>query len=165
MIKWLTTTLVIALVAATAITIHYSTTLSQKQEELSTQAVGLADIPLKELSEIDLVVKYLKEQNCTNLLRERLHAYILHTMILSKTAQMLYTITEDVKYRELHIAARNLESFFIFVTNKRDIAGMLEERLSTLQKISSLFREKLRITDFTEEDARLLRELSEEVWD
>ena len=164
-LKWLLViVLVIALTIATSLVLRENITLSEKQRKLFTQAIRLSDISLRELAEIDFAVKNLMEHDDTSLLRERLHEYIIHAMILSKTSYMLYVITDDTKYRELHTAARNLESFFISVTNKQDVAGMLEEKLPTLQEISSLLRGKLRITDFTKEDAQRFRELSEEVF-
>ena len=164
-LKWLVVAvLVIALTVSTILVLRENITLSGKQRELFTQAVRLSDIPLRELAEIELAVKNLMEHDNTNLLRERLHEYTIHAMILSKTSHMLYVITEDTKYRELRTAARNLESFFISVTNKQDVTGILEEKLPTLREISSLLRGKLRITDFTEEDVQRLRELSEEIF-
>ena len=81
-------------------------------------AIAISDVPLRELDEMGSMLEYLIEHSTDELLKERISKYRFHARTLYYSSTILYTSTQDEKYQIFGTAMKNLESFFVSISNK-----------------------------------------------
>ncbi|GAB6134728.1 hypothetical protein [Thermococcus prieurii] len=90
--------------------------------------------------------KTMVEYNASaDLLRERAGRYAYCAQVLSEASESLYELTGKESYRNLHVAASNLEIFFNHVRNSEEPKKYLLKNVDALVALGNAFSEAYKV--------------------
>ncbi|MCD6088920.1 hypothetical protein J7K07_04295 [Candidatus Bathyarchaeota archaeon] len=161
--KWVIALLFILLIAYSGFVTYNWLEGEKEKKVMMSYAIAISDIPLRELSEMESTLEYLREHNAEDLLKERISKYQFHARTLYYSSSILYTLTQDEKYQIFRTTMRNLESFLISVNNKPNTKEIIENNINVLKQMGRILNTINRIDNLTLMDAENLLKLSEEL--
>ena len=161
--KWVITLVFILLIAYSGFVTYSWLDGEKEKKDMMSYAIAISDLPLRELDDMGSMLEYLIEHSTDEVLRERISEYRSHARALYYSSSILYTSTQDEKYRVFKDAMKNLENFFISVNNRPDIRKFIENNLDTLKQMENILDTIDRINDLTIPNAEELLELSGEL--
>ena len=161
--KWVIALLFILLIVYSGFVTYNWLEGEKEKKVMMSYAIAISDIPLRELSEMEATLEYLREYNAEDLLKERISKYQFHARTLYYSSSILYTLTQDEKYQIFRTTMRNLESFLISVNNKPNTKEIIENNLNVLKQMGYILNTINRINNLTLMDAENLLKLSEEL--
>jgi len=161
--KWVIALLFILLIVYSGFVTYNWLEGEKEKKVMMSYAIAISDIPLRELSEMESTLEYLREYNAEDLLKERISKYQFHARTLYYSSSILYTLTQDEKYQIFRTTMRNLESFLISVNNKPNTKEIIENNLNVLKQMGYILNTINRINNLTLMDAENLLKLSEEL--
>jgi len=161
--KWAIVLAFILLVAYSGFVTYNWLDGEKEKEDMMSYAIAISDLPLRELDDMGSMLEYLIEHSTEEVLRERISEYRFHARTLYYSSSILYTSTQDERYRVFKAAMKNLENFFISVNNKPDIREIIESNLDILKQMESILNTIDRIDNLTTPNAEELLELSGEL--
>ncbi|ASJ05022.1 hypothetical protein [Thermococcus barossii] len=111
----------------------------QREAELGATMNGLlevSDMAIFCLEDSDSLGILLKSNVSDDVLRERLSRYTYCSLMLRKASLSIYLANNEERYRNLSLAAADLEVYFHATMNSRNPRKLLSENMETIDEIS-----------------------------
>ena len=161
--EWAITLVFILLIAYSGFVTYSWLDGEKEKKDMVSYAIAISDPPLRELDDMGSMLEYLMEHSTDEVLKERISGYRFHARTLYYSSAILYTSTQDEKYWIFKTAMKNLESFFISVSNKLNSKEIIENNLDILKQMENILDTIDRINNLTIPNAEELLELSGEL--